>query len=133
MASLSYTLLFIPCYRVDTPKLNAVQKQYEAILKQFPGLFRPTLINNKIKNQGIEHFIKTKETSITARAWRLSSEKLKAAKEEIDFMIQVITSIHCKNKWMIYHTRRSMYITNSLRWFNSHEKLFPFKTYTNIQ
>lgn len=84
----SLSSIGMPCYRVDTLTVNAVQNIYEAILKEFPDLVRPTLMNTKIKSHNIEHFIETKGFPVAARARRLSIEKLKAAKEEFSFMIQ---------------------------------------------
>ncbi|GFQ80245.1 hypothetical protein TNCT_736301 [Trichonephila clavata] len=52
---------------VEPPTLNAIKlKKYEDILKQFPDLVRPTLINNKIQSHNIEYFIETKGAPITA-------------------------------------------------------------------
>ncbi|GFQ99090.1 uncharacterized protein TNCT_248251 [Trichonephila clavata] len=76
-------------HNVDPPTLNTIElKQYEDILKQLPDLVRPTLINNKIQSHNIKHFTQTKDFPVTARVRKLSSEKLKVATAEFDFMLQ---------------------------------------------
>ncbi|XP_071044590.1 uncharacterized protein [Parasteatoda tepidariorum] len=88
-----------PGYGAVSPTLNTVQNQYEAILKEFPDLLRPTLAYNKIKSHNIAHFIETKGAPVTARARRLSAEKLKAAKAEFDFMLQQGLCRPSKSSW----------------------------------
>ncbi|KAG8178608.1 hypothetical protein JTE90_014199 [Oedothorax gibbosus] len=81
-----------------------VDKALEQLQEKFPpdiaGLFQHlNVVNNKVRKHNIEHYIETKGPSVFAKARRLSAEKLKAAKKEFEFMLQIGLCRPSKSNW----------------------------------
>ena len=62
--------------------------KYSTILRKYPDLLRPNILNKKIRAYNVEHIIETKGQPVYSKARRLSGGKLMAAKREFEFMIQ---------------------------------------------
>lgn len=97
------TLLKVNCARYIShkPETSCARQvnQYEALLQDFPNLLRPNILNKKIKSHNIEHFIETKGPPVFARTRKLSSEKMKAARKEFEFMLQEGLCRPSKSSW----------------------------------
>ncbi|KAG8198277.1 hypothetical protein JTE90_021531 [Oedothorax gibbosus] len=90
-----------PSFHLDDkiPIVNAVQEPYKDILDEFPDLLQLNVVNNKVREHNVEHYIETKGPPVFAKARRLSAEKLKAAKKEFEFTLQMGLCRPSKSNW----------------------------------
>lgn len=78
-----------PCHlNFESLKFFEVTKEYDDLLKRFPELMNPPDFNIPVKHS-VVHFIHTKGQIPHARTRRLNPMKLKAAKQEFDYMTEI--------------------------------------------
>lgn len=94
------TLLKANFSALQTTQVSSISKnfRYQNLLTKFPWVVRESITPKQISH-GIEHVIETKGPPLYAKVRRLSSDKLKAIKEEFDFMIWQGLCRPSKNPW----------------------------------
>lgn len=73
----------ISSYQITTFILEVLNPKFQTLLSQFKFIFNETDSFNTIKH-GITHCIETTGPPVSAKVRRLSTEKIKIAKDEID-------------------------------------------------
>lgn len=96
------TFVIIPGQTSAAPvtQVSSIAKDciYKDLLDQFSEITRETILPIR-PAYSVEHVIETSGPPIAARARRLPPDKLKAAKEEFDFMIQQGLCRPSKSPW----------------------------------
>lgn len=96
------TLLNIPANlsALQPTQVSSISKdfRYQDLLTKFPGVVRESITPKQTMHQ-IEHVIETTSPPIYAKARRLPPDKLRAVKEEFDFMVRQGLCRPSKSPW----------------------------------
>nr|XP_012136803.1 PREDICTED: uncharacterized protein K02A2.6-like [Megachile rotundata] len=87
--------------RIDpTPQIHVMEKntEYGKLLAKFPAITRSTILPPQVPHK-IQHYIETRGPPVAARARRLAPDRLKAARQEFDFMLQQGLCRPSKSPW----------------------------------
>lgn len=82
---------------LEVPSLQ-LPAPFDTFQTEFPDIFRSSSLKQRAKHD-VEHYIETKGPPITARARRLAPEKLKATKQEFEFMLKNGLCRPSKSPW----------------------------------
>ncbi|GFT84173.1 retrovirus-related Pol polyprotein from transposon opus [Trichonephila clavipes] len=81
----------------DLSTVNRASKYFN-LLKSYPDLTKPNLVNRVVKH-GVKHHILTTGQPVYSKARQLASDKLKLAKQEFQFMLDNDIIRPSKSQW----------------------------------